>query len=547
MHSLPAQNPLAPSESYGDGKLPVDAARTCEKLQHALHGRHHPAQASKQQMTALSTGTEARSPAWFPSALLIGALAAALAFRLYLLAANDFPVNDGALFLEFVRTTAATFPRLPAEAAYNGLTLPFAYPPLSFWLGALLTRLGADSLEVVRVLPIVMNIVYVGLFALLLLRSGGSRLFTALTILFLSATSLSFQWLMMGGGLSRGLGSIFLVLTLFAVSLPDRQRGDLSIWRAAAAGGAVGGAILSHLEWGILAAGCVVLSRALGSSSIKSFSTSCAVAGGTAFALILPWLLFVVQTHGLTPFLSAGGTSFWGDGKFFSRILSVIRLAVVSNPFAVIGFFVLLRKREWFWIGFLLLCVTLTPRHASTPATLANAVLGAQGIITAYRFAAGYVRSSKLLDASTVALITALLAFGVYRIHYNAPGSFRVLPTEMRQAMAWVAANHPGSRFVIVNDRAWYNDSTGEWFPTLARAYSVTTVQGREWNGEFGRWVSSFEALRESGSCTELHSNVMRFRPFDFVWVESRQECFPSESYQPVFRNGKVTIYRQRS
>jgi hypothetical protein len=484
---------------------------------------------------------------WIASGLLLVALAASIAFRLYLLIANDFPVNDGALFLEFVRASGATFPRLPAEAAYNGLTLPFAYPPLSFWLGALLTRLGADSLEVVRVLPIVMNIVYVGLFALLLLRSGRSRVFTALTILFFSATSLSFQWLMMGGGLSRGLGSIFLMLTLLAVTLPDRQRRDLSLWQAAAAGGAVAGAILSHLEWGILAAACVVLSRALGSSSIKSFIISCAVAAGTAFALILPWLLFVVQTHGFAPFLSAGGTSFWGDGKFFGRILGVIRLAVVSNPFAVVGFFVLLRTRNWFWIGFLLLCVTLTPRHASTPATLANAVLGAQGIITTYKFATGYLRSRKLLDASTVALITALLAFGVYRIHYNAPGSFRVLPTEMRQAMAWVAANQPGSRFVIVNDRAWYNDSTGEWFPTLARAYSVTTVQGREWNGEFGRWVSSFEALRESGSCTELHANLMRFRPFDFVWVESRQECFPSESYQPVFRNGKVTIYRQRS
>lgn len=225
------------------------------------------------------------------------------------------------------------------------------------------------------------------------MKSGRSRLFTALTILFFSATSLSFQWLLMGGGLSRGLGSIFLMLTLLAVTVPDRQRGVLPLWRAAAAGGAVAGAILSHLEWGILAAGSVVLSRALGSPNLRSFIISRAAAGGTAFALILPWLLFVTQTHGFEPFLSAGGTSFWGDGKSLSRILGVVRLGVVSNPFAMVGFVVLLRRREWFWIGFLLLCVTLTPRHASTPATLANAVLGAQGIITAYEFAAHYVRS----------------------------------------------------------------------------------------------------------------------------------------------------------
>ena len=496
-------------------------------------------------MTAHSPDVEAGPWKWLPTAVLGGALAAAIAFRLYLLAANDFPVNDGALFLEFVRATAATFPRLPTEATYNGLILPFAYPPLSFWLAALLTKLGVDSLDVVRILPILMNIIYFSLFALLLLKSGRSRLFTGLTILFFSATSLSFQWLLMGGGLSRGLGSIFLMLTLLAVTVPGRRGGELPNWRSAAAGAAVAGAILSHLEWGILAAGCVVLSRALGSSSLKSFIVACVVAGATAFVLILPWLIFVTDSHGLQPFLSAKGTSSWGDGKFLDRIVTAVRLAVVSNPFAVVGFVVFLRRREWFWIGFILLCVTLTPRHASTPLNLPNAILGAQGIITAYGFAAHHVRSRKLLNASTAALIAALLAFGVYRIHHHAPGSFRVLPVEMRQAMSWVAANHPGSRFAVVNDRAWYNDSTGEWLPTLSSAHSVTTVQGREWNGEFGRWVPLFERLRGSANCAELHSNIAAFKPYDFVWVETMEECFSSARYQPVFRNPKVTIYRE--
>lgn len=478
--------------------------------------------------------------------LLAAAVAVAIGFRLYLLVANDFPVNDGALFLEFVRATAAAFPRLPSEVSYNGLILPFAYPPLSFWLGALLSKAGMDSLEVVRVLPVVMNILYVLLFAVVLLKSGRSRLFTAITILFFSATSLSFQWLLMGGGLSRGLGSIFLMLALLAL-LPHRERQGLPTWRAVAAGGAVAGAILSHLEWGILAAGSVVLSRALGSPNLRSFILSSAVAGVTAFALILPWLLFVTETHGLEPFLAAGSTSSWGDGKFFGRILSVVRMGVASNPFAVLGFFVLLRRREWFWIGFLILCVTLTPRHAPTPATLANAVLGAQGIVSAYEFARRHLRSRALLDASAAAIVAALLAFGIFRAHLHAPASFRVLPPEMRQAMGWIAANHPRSRFVVVSDRAWYNDSSGEWLPTLASAHSVTTVQGREWNGQFGRWVSLHEALRTSGTCAELHSNLTPFRPFDFLWVERMDHCFSTAGYQPVFRNDKVTIYKSRS
>ena len=77
--------------------------------------------------------------------LLAAVIAAAVAFRLWLMAATDFPINDGALFYEFVRGTAASFPGLPARVDYNGFSLPFAYPPLSFWIGALLTKGGVDG------------------------------------------------------------------------------------------------------------------------------------------------------------------------------------------------------------------------------------------------------------------------------------------------------------------------------------------------------------------------------------------------------------------
>ncbi len=112
--------------------------------------------------------------------------------------------------------------------------------------------------------------------------------------------------------------------------------------------------------------------------------------------------------------------------------------------------------------------------------------------------------------------------------------------------MAWVAANHPQSRFAIINDEAWQNDSTGEWFPTLAAAHSVTTVQGREWNGQFPQWDEMSQALRGSDSCAEMHSQLRRFGRFDHLFVETRENCFNSPAYQRTFRNGTVTIYKVR-
>jgi hypothetical protein len=491
--------------------------------------------------------TDARGrPEGGAAGLLLAALAGAIAFRLYLLAAADFPVNDGALFLEFVRAISVTFPALPREVGYNGLVLPFAYPPLSFWIAALWTKLGFDSLAVVRTMPILMNIGYVLLFALVLLKSGRSQLFTALAILFFSVTLRSFEWLLMGGGLSRGLGAVFLMLTLLAIKVPEQGRKPpLSRWRVAIAGAAVAGAILSHLEWGILSAACVVLSRGLGSHSIKNFVADCTTAGTVALTLALPWLFLVQQTHGLEPFLSAGATGAWSTQTVIRRLIEFIAMAGVGNPFAIIGGVVLLGKRQWFWIGFTFLCAVLTPRHALTPMVLALAVFAAQGVFSFYESAGRFVRSRKLLTVSVASIVGLLLAHGVFAAHRNSGTSFRVLPPEMRLAMAWVAANHSGAAFAIVNDRQWHNDSTGEWFPTLAAARAVTTVQGREWNGEFGRWVDMSAALRASENCAELHANLRAFGQFEFVWAETMKGCFVSPSYRLAFQNERVSIYRK--
>jgi hypothetical protein len=476
---------------------------------------------------------------------LVAAVVAAISFRLYLLAVHDFPINDGALFLEFIRATAAAFPGLPTKAPYNGLLLPFAYPPLSFWLGALLTKVGVDSLAVVRVLPILMNIAYVLLLALLLLKSGRSRAFTALAILLLAVNLRSFEWLLMGGGMTRGLGSVFLLLALLAVTVPDAdKRVEPSRLRMVLAGAAVGGAILSHLEWGILAAASVVLSRALASKSIREFLISSTLAGLTALALVVPWILFVHQAHGWDPFLAASGTSGWKLGFVKGRLLGIASMAVASNPLVLVGGLVLLVRRQWFWIGFILACVILTPRHAQTPAMLAVAVFGAQGIISTIEFAGRFIQSRKLLAGASIGLVAVLLAVNLYRTQLHAPVSFRALPLEVRQSMAWVRAHHPGARFAIINDRHWPNDSTGEWFPTLAGAQSVTTVQGREWNGQYSRWEDLSRDLRTSEGCEALRRNVQRFGAVDFLLLETEQGCFASPAARPVYSNSSVTILR---
>jgi hypothetical protein len=89
--------------------------------------------------------------------LLLIALAAGIGHRLYLAVATDFPINDGALSYAFIKKGDRRKLPFVATVSFNDLAIRFTYPPLSFWLGALLNRLGTDALGVVHLLPILSN------------------------------------------------------------------------------------------------------------------------------------------------------------------------------------------------------------------------------------------------------------------------------------------------------------------------------------------------------------------------------------------------------
>jgi hypothetical protein len=484
----------------------------------------------------------------FGTALLLLALTAALAVRAYLAATSHFPINDGALFYEFVRGVAASFPGLPAFVAYNGLDVPFGYPPLSFWVGALLTRLGVAPLDVVQYLPIAMNAAYMLLFAGLLLRAGHSRLFSGIALLFLLATLRSFEWLVMGGGLSRGMGSLFLLLTLVAAGLPpawsERDSERPRPARMVLAGLCIAGAILSHLEWGVLTTGAFVAARALGARDLRSFVRDQLIAGTVALLCIAPWVGSVVAVHGTGPFLAAGGTSQWNAVESALQIFSV-GFNNRANPFFFLGLAALAARRELFWPIFILLCLFLTPRHSATPLVLPIAVISAHGVL-AFVDLARKLRLSGVQSAIATAMLVALvLSWQVYRDRKWA-GPFAPLAPATLDAMRWVRANAAGARFAVVTEHGWYYDASAEWFPTLAGARSVNTVQGREWlpDQAFARWKEMDVQLKSAASCPDMLRALRAFGPAEFVWAQHRIDCFRAALYRPVYRLGDVVIFQ---
>ena len=456
-------------------------------------------------------------------ALLVACAAAVLAIRVQLLLSTEFPLNDGGLFLAFVQAIAREFPGIPSHVAYNGLDIPFAYPPLSFWLAALGVRGGLDALTLVHLLPILMNVAYVLLFALLLLRTGHSPLFTAIALLVFGTTFRSYEWLVMGGGLSRGLGSLFLLLTLLTVMRDWRQPGAArwSVPRLLVAGVCVGGAVASHLEWGILAALSSLLCLALARPGWAGFVRASFIVGITSLIVVAPWLLRVYTVHGFEPFAAAAGTGQWSSYVFLGSVKAIARTSNFILPFVVVGIVSAFRGRDLFWLLFMGVALLLTPRTGETPMVLSLGVLAAGGFLTCLvmlrQWAGGNAR--KVLAGFVLfgVMLTALRTTDATRRDEN----FVALAPELRSAMSWVATRHAGERFAVLKEAPWHYNASAEWFPVLAGAVNVTTSQGREWfRGEFERATLATDTLNASTTCAQVLSGLRAFGPAQFVWVE---------------------------
>jgi hypothetical protein len=430
----------------------------------------------------LHPGVWRSMPRHVDTLLLAACSAAVVAIRLQLLQNTDFPLNDGALFLVFVEAVAATFPHLPATVDYNGAALPFAYPPLAFWLSAAGVRAGIPALAIVHVAPILMNVACVLLFAALLLRTGHSRLFTAVAVLVFGTTFRSWEWLVMGGGLSRGAGFVFLLLVLHALLPPGlwTQHG----WhrrRLVLGGLAIGGCLLSHLEWGMLSVFCALVAVAVARPRLRDAFVGATVLGVVSAALVVPWFASVVQVHGIAPFQAASRTGAWRWSVVPEAARMVLRNSAQLLPLVAVGMLLAVRHRQWFWLLFAFACTLLVPRSGETPLVLGIGVLAAGGLFGAVQAAARWRRGG-WVAAAAVVLAGAVLAAVRASAGLRGDEHFRPLPQPAHTAMAWVAEHHPGARFAILREAPWYYNATAEWFPVLARAVSVSAPPTRHWS-----------------------------------------------------------------
>jgi hypothetical protein len=501
-------------------------------------------------------------------AVLLGA-----SIRLRYVLTADFPLNDGGLFYTMSQNIGDNHYQLPVFTTYNRLNIPFGYSPLPFYLAAGLSdMLGADLMDVVRILPSLFSILTIPVFWLLSRELLENKLQVGLSVLIFAVLPRSYEWLIMGGGLTRAPGMFFALLTMWQITLLYKHGSRQQIVFAALFGALT---ILSHPGMGwLMAFSCAVLFMFLGHSR-RAFFQSVLVGFG-ALMVLSPWIMVVMDRHGVDVFIAAIHTSspvpLW--------MATVMNLLFITGE-PLISIFLLLgylgaianaSQKKWLLPVWLIAILLLSSRSAPTDSSALMSMLAAVGIdkVLLPVLARGHKDISK---QPIYRLPSSRITFGILAVYMLVTGFITVLPTlnampaADRQAMRWIAQNTPdNSQFLLLTSaHYWQADAVQEWFPSLALRHSLTTVQGNEWlpSDRFSDSQNEYKLLKrcqdEELACLETWEDETG-QSYTHIYISKSGDEYPEayfdaieaqlradSNYRVIYENSDVIIFRRLS
>ena len=482
--------------------------------------------------------------------------------RILPLLMTDFPINDGGMFYVMIRDLNANGLALPVITTYNALDIPFAYPPLGLYLGAVLVRVGLAETTILRWVPTLFSAATILLFFLLARELMGDRPRAALATALFALTPGDYAWLLMGGGLTRALGAVS-----YLAAIAHAHRTLVSpTWRSTLLATLFCSlVVLSHPQYAFLAVmGCAIFCMFHVRSRNQLFHASLIVAG--TLLLTSPWWGLVILRHGLEVFTSAGQS---GDfGIFLSDLWKNLVQRQTIIPLLTIfrwlglGWVIVKGRSDLVVWGFLPYLVD--QRSAPIVSMFMFPILAAYGFLDVLPALVNWLRTREWQIPKDAALFNLRpLSMGLLGIlfylfieccAYAYVIRNMVLPDQAREVMAWARKNTAadGNFLILTGRKDVMTDPMQEWFPALADRQSITTIQGLEWTLEDGFRVR-YAGLYGLQSCSDL--DCVRSRadrldaPFSYLIVDERNsvitDSLPNHGYHIVFENSRYKVFEE--
>ncbi len=498
---------------------------------------------------------------WLGSGLVVGALVGVS----YLLT-HPYPAYGAGLYLEIAEQIRVHGYRLPPRIPhYTDGGIPFAYPPLLFYVTALiLDSTGIGAITYARVVPVIFTVVYLVPYYYAARELLGSRPKAGVATIILATAPPALQWHLSAGGIIRA-GAFLLAITGIYTGTKLFSNGE-RMWIVPSAI-LFGLTILSHPVYALFFATTYLVLYLVLDHSIKGFLSGAVVAlGGVLIAL--PWILHVGQLHGFDVFTAAAGTHSGIGGGFQ---VEQVRSALDADPKIILyaigilgGVYLFYKRRPLLpvWVV-VLVYVVGKGRFYVLPGAMMAAILLLDVIAPRLRHQSlrgrhvGPVLAAGAIMFVALAAGTGLLfATGTLQTH----GSTATQPSFMddadRDAMVWVRQNvDSGADFVVLGDAA-------EWFPLLAERTILLGPWGVEWVSSEAYWqqLTRYRALShcETATCITRGLAEAGVSP-DYVYVPTgrytvrgfvrhqasgmKASLHLSDRYRLVFQNEGVLVF----
>jgi hypothetical protein len=475
-----------------------------------------------------------------------------------------FPLNDGGMFLSMIRDLSDSNYLLPLTTSYNLLDIPYAYPPLGFYIARILSdALGFNEISLLRWLPVSFNILSILAFFFLAKSILQDRPRAALATAFMAVTPGGYLWHIMGGGLTRSLGGLFLLLSVFLL----KQLFETGGWRNLLLTVlACSLAILSHPEIILHTAGsCALLWLFYGRTRHGTLQAGIVIVG--ALLVSSPWWLNILLRFGLDPFLSTLHTGMYGNIRL-SSIVSLLfaRLSIlpVLLVFRLIGIAWSIWKRQYlFLVVWSVVPIFVEPRSSGAIIFYPLSMLAAVGFADGLPEIIDWVRSKKFKPAlgdftQNRILNLALMSVLLYLFMESFAVNFALVNTSLKppviSALEWTREHTSSdSQFLVLTGGGVMTDPVQEWFPTLTDRHSQTTLQGLEWTLGPEFFVRHNQLLElqncKTLACVEAWSRETHLNyshillNLDTLQPDLNESLHENPEYKLEYQNQSIAIY----
>ena len=435
--------------------------------------------------------------------------------HLFLIDLTHEPFRLGGLFIAFADEIASHKFQIPVRIPYySSGGIPYAYPPLGFYVEAILLQIFPGQIfAFANLLPPLVSVLALGLAARFFYRWAGGWNIRSLSAL--AAYSLlpnAFYNQIDAAGLAEAFGSLALIIYFELLFAYQQNRNMKSAF--------YGGLGLALCVWSSpgSAIGAAFLSLALVINTLVSIRWSekiqpylqLFVIGLTGLAVSAPYWLTVVLNHGLRIFLAPVGMQYeeGGPASVLGKLQgSWFTYSVLQQDGVYFWSIAILLGIGWllwqrrFFLPLAFLVLFSIPRENAWVTAFPAALLVAHGVADVL------VPTVKSMSASTLRIRTGLLWAGFVLISLSLiMQAFELVNLQMRdenwklkaaQVEALRRAHEivPSATQVIVLG----NGGLREWAPYLLQREVLNTEFGLEWQpAEYRQIVAANQTLEQA-------------------------------------------------